>query len=56
MRNRVTQMLVHMVMCAGTFYLGSLPLSAVAQDTAKLPYLNPQLSPERRAPPTWCTA
>jgi beta-glucosidase len=38
-----------MVACTGTFFLGSLPQSAVAQDSANLPYMNPQLPPEQRA-------
>ncbi|MBV9340599.1 MAG: glycoside hydrolase family 3 C-terminal domain-containing protein [Acidobacteria bacterium] len=33
----------------GMLLLGSVVLSAVAQDSANLPYMNPQLSPEQRA-------
>jgi beta-glucosidase len=49
MRSRVMQIVVYMVACTGTSFLGSLPQSAVAQDSANLPYMNPQLPPEQRA-------
>jgi hypothetical protein len=37
------------IACTGTLFFGSLLQSAVAQDTANLPYMNPKLSPEQRA-------
>ncbi len=49
MRSNVTQILERMAVCAGIFFLGSFPQSAVAQDSSNLPYMNPQLAPEQRA-------
>jgi beta-glucosidase len=49
MRNRMTRMAAAIIACTGTLFFGSLLQSAVAQDTANLPYMNPKLSPEQRA-------
>ncbi len=49
MKNRMTRIAAVIVACTGTLFLGSILQSAVAQDTANLPYMNPKLSPEQRA-------
>ena len=49
MKNRVAQIVAGMVACMGTLFFGSALQTAVAQETANLPYMNPQLSPEERA-------
>jgi beta-glucosidase len=41
--------MTRIVACTATLFFGSILQSAVAQDTAKLPYLNPNLSAEQRA-------
>ena len=48
MRVRVTDLIKCMVACSGVF-LGLALQRLVAQDPARLPYMNPQLSPEQRA-------
>ena len=49
MKNRVTRIVECILACTGVLFLGSVLQSAVAQDSANLPYMNPQLSPEQRA-------
>ncbi|MGA2569205.1 MAG: glycoside hydrolase family 3 C-terminal domain-containing protein [Terracidiphilus sp.] len=49
MKNRMTRVAAVIVACTGTLFFGSILQSAVAQDTANLPYTNPKLSPEQRA-------
>jgi beta-glucosidase len=49
MKNRMTRIVAGIVACFGTFFFGSVLQSAVAQDTASLPYMNTNLSPEQRA-------
>jgi beta-glucosidase len=49
MKNRMTRMAATIVACTGTLFLGSILQSAVAQEPANLPYMNPKLSPEQRA-------
>jgi len=41
--------MTRIVACTATLFFGSILQSAVAQDTAKLPYMNPNLSAEQRA-------
>ena len=49
MKKRTTRIVAAMITCTGTLFFGLFLQSAVAQDTANLPYLNPSLSPEQRA-------
>ncbi|HEY1209322.1 MAG TPA: glycoside hydrolase family 3 C-terminal domain-containing protein [Terracidiphilus sp.] len=49
MNNRVTRIAAGIVACTGMLFFGPILQSAVAQDTAKLPYMNPNLPPEQRA-------
>ena len=49
MKKRVTRIVECIVACTGALLLSSVVQSAVAQDSANLPYMNPQLSPEQRA-------
>jgi beta-glucosidase len=49
MKNRMTRIVAGFVACTGTLFFGSILQSAVAQDTANLPYMNTNLSPEQRA-------
>ncbi len=49
MKNRMTRILAGIVACTGTLFPGSTLQSAVAQDNANLPYMNPSLPPEQRA-------
>jgi beta-glucosidase len=49
MKNRVVRMFECLVVCTGAILFGSTLQNAVAQDSANLPYMNPQLSPEQRA-------
>ena len=49
MKNRMTPIVAGIVACMGTLFFGSILPSAVAQDAANLPYMNPKLSPEQRA-------
>ncbi len=49
MKNRVTRIVECTLAFTGVLLLSSVVHSAVAQDSANLPYLNPQLSPEQRA-------
>ena len=49
MKNRVVRVVESFVACTATIFLGSALQSAVAQNSANLPYMNPQLSPEQRA-------
>ena len=49
MKIRMTRVVAVLVAWTGSLFLGSFMQFAVAQDTAKLPYMNPSLSPEQRA-------
>ena len=49
MKSRVTLILVRVVACTGMLLWGANQQGAIAQDSANLPYMNPQLSPEQRA-------
>jgi beta-glucosidase len=49
MNNRMKRMYAGIVACIGMLFCGSIQQAAVAQDTAKLPYMNPSLPPEQRA-------
>ena len=49
MRNRATRIVECILACTGTLLFGVGPQSSVAQDSANLPIVNPQLSPEQRA-------
>jgi beta-glucosidase len=49
MKSRMARIVATIVACTGTLFFGAVLQSAVAQDTAKLPYMNPNLSPEQRA-------
>ena len=49
MKNRVTRVLECIVTCLGTLLFAVAAKDGIAQDTANLPYMNPQLSPEQRA-------
>jgi beta-glucosidase len=45
----MTRVAALIVACIGMLFFGPILQSAVAQDTANLPYMNPKLSPEQRA-------
>lgn len=49
MEARVMQMVRRLFAYAGMLIFGLVPRAALAQDAAKLPYMNPELSPEERA-------
>ena len=49
MKSRMKQVVAHFAACTGILFCGSILQSAVAQDSAKLPYMNPSLAPEQRA-------
>ena len=49
MKKRMTRIVAGIVAWTGTLFLGSFMQTAVAQDTANLPYMNPSLSAEQRA-------
>ncbi len=49
MRSRPTPILLCAVACTGMLLVGPMQQAANAQDSANLPYMNPQLSPEQRA-------
>ncbi len=49
MNGRVMRIVECALACAGMLVFGSAVQKAVAQDSANLPYLNPQLAPEQRA-------
>ncbi|MBV8834148.1 MAG: hypothetical protein JO108_33535 [Acidobacteriaceae bacterium] len=49
MKGRGMQMVRGHLACAGMLILGMVPRSAAAQNSANLPYMNPELSPEERA-------
>jgi beta-glucosidase len=49
MNKRMTRILAGIAACAGTALFGSILQSAVAQDTANLPYMNTNLPAEQRA-------
>src|SRR6202044_1888185 len=49
MKRRVTRIVECIVACTAAIFFASVQHSAVAQDSANPPYLNPQLSPEQRA-------
>ena len=49
MKVQVSGAFLRSILCAGVLLSTSFPRSAVGQDTANLPYMNPQLSPEQRA-------
>src|SRR3954451_9893552 len=49
MNTRVTRIIECIVTCAAVLLCGSGVQKAAAQDNSNLPYMNPKLSPERRA-------
>ena len=49
MKIRMTRVVAGLVAWTGSLFLGSFMQFAVAQDTANLPYMNPNLSAEQRA-------
>ena len=49
MEGRVMQMVRRLFAYAGMLIFGLVPRAALAQDPAKLPYMNPELSPDERA-------
>jgi beta-glucosidase len=49
MKRCMTRIVAGIVAWTGLLFFGIIPQSAVAQDTANLPYMNPNLSPEQRA-------
>ena len=49
MRSRVTPILVRVLAITGMLFFSGMQGHAVAQDSANLPYMNLQLSPEQRA-------
>jgi len=49
MKKRMTRIAARIVACTGTLFFGTIPQTAVAQDAANLPYMNPKLPPEQRA-------
>jgi len=49
MKSRVRRIVECIVVCTGAILCGSGLQNAVAQESANLPYMNPQLSPEQRA-------
>ena len=49
MKSRVSLLSIWALACTGVFFAGPMQPSADAQDSANLPYMNPQLSPEQRA-------
>ncbi len=49
MRSRILRVVAGIVTLTGTCLLGSVQQTAVAQDPANLPFMNPKLSPEERA-------
>ena len=49
MRSRVTPILVRTLACMGILFWGAIQQHAIAQDSANLPSMNTQLSPEQRA-------
>ncbi len=49
MKHRVKRVLECIVTCLGTLFFAVAAKDGLAQDSANLPYMNPQLSPEQRA-------
>ena len=49
MKKHMTLIVARIAACTGILFFGSILQSAVAQEPAKLPYMNPGLSPEQRA-------
>ena len=49
MKSRMTRIAAGLVACTATLFLGSVLPYAVAQEPARLPYMNPTLPPEQRA-------
>ena len=49
MKHRVTRVIECIVTCLGTLLFAVAAKDGIAQDSANLPYMNPQLSPEQRA-------
>ncbi len=49
MRTRVKPILVRVLASTAMLLCGAVTQTAIAQDSANLPYMNPQLSPEERA-------
>ena len=49
MKGRVSLLSLCALACTGMLFAGPMQQSADAQDSANLPYMNPQLSPEQRA-------
>ena len=56
MANRVTQIVECIVVLTGLLLFGSALQNAFAQDSANLPYMNPQLVTRAARRPTWCAA
>ena len=49
MKKYMTHVVARIAAWTGILFFGSILQSAVAQDSAKLPYMNPSLAPEQRA-------
>ena len=49
MKHRVTRVFKCIVTCLGTLLFAVAAKDGIAQDSANLPYMNPQLTPEQRA-------
>ncbi len=49
MKNRMKRSIAGILACVGTLFFGSVMQFAIGQDTASLPYMNPNLSPSERA-------
>jgi beta-glucosidase len=49
MRSRLTLILIRALACTGMLLWSGIQQHAIAQDSASLPFMNPQLSPEQRA-------
>jgi hypothetical protein len=49
MKHHVTRAFESIVTCLGTLLFAVAAKDGIAQDSANLPYMNPQLSPEQRA-------
>ena len=45
----MTPILVRVLAITGMLFFSAMSQHAIAQDSANLPYMNPQLSPEQRA-------
>jgi beta-glucosidase len=49
MKNSMTRIVAGIVACTGMLFFSPILQSAIAQNTANLPYMNPSLPPEQRA-------